>query len=259
MDTAHNSGTSGRAWAYGGLALGLVVSECANVAHSYVPPTGAAHGWQPAPGAVAGSLFWPLALFVAIEILARVEWPDGARWKALRLGGLVPVAAVAAFVSYRHMAGLLAHYGEDAWTAHLGPLAVDGLMVMATAALLATTGTRPARPRQEVAEEETASVEDVPTPARHTPPAVTAPDPAHPRLVAVPAPKRHTARTGTRAAKPQATVQAAREAADRLTAQKRAVGRRNLGEELRAAGFSCSNDRAVELLAALNTPTTQEA
>src|SRR3712207_8822817 len=47
------------------------------------------------------------------------------RWTLLRFVGLLPVASVAAFVSYQHLAGLLAHYGEDPLTATLGPLAVD--------------------------------------------------------------------------------------------------------------------------------------
>jgi hypothetical protein len=47
------------------------------------------------------------------------------------------VAGVAAFVSYRHLSGLLAHYGEEPIICIVGPLAIDGLMVMATAALLA--------------------------------------------------------------------------------------------------------------------------
>jgi hypothetical protein len=40
-------------------------------------------------------------------------------------------------VSYRHLSGLLAHYGEEPIIYYVGPLAVDGLMVMATAALAA--------------------------------------------------------------------------------------------------------------------------
>ncbi|GAB1695040.1 DUF2637 domain-containing protein [Krasilnikovia sp. M28-CT-15] len=129
---------SGRAWAYVGAILGGIVSIAANVAHSYVPPPGAPGGWSPQGGAVVGAIFWPVALFVAVEILARTAWPTGRRWSLLRFGGLVPVAGVAAFVSYKHLSGLLAFYGEDGWTATLGPLAVDGLMVMATGALLAT-------------------------------------------------------------------------------------------------------------------------
>jgi hypothetical protein len=87
---------------------------------------------------VALSTFWPIFLFVAVEILARTPWPSGARWAALRWVGLLPVALVAALVSYRHLSGLLGFYGEDPITVAIGPLAVDGLMVMATGALLAT-------------------------------------------------------------------------------------------------------------------------
>jgi hypothetical protein len=75
---------------------------------------------------------------VAIEILARIGWPTGLRWKLLRFLGLLPVALVAGIVSYRHMSGLLHYYGEDRLVAAIGPIAVDGLMVMATGALLAT-------------------------------------------------------------------------------------------------------------------------
>ncbi len=130
----------GRGWAYTGALLGGAVSIAANIAHSYIPPTHAPADWTPEAGAVIGSVFWPIALFVAVEILARIPWPDGRRWTALRFGGLVPVALVAAVVSYRHLSGLLDHYGEDALTVLIGPLAVDGLMVMATGALLATAG-----------------------------------------------------------------------------------------------------------------------
>jgi hypothetical protein len=87
-------------------------------------------------------VFWPVALFVAIEIMARTPWPEQRRWTWLRFGGLTAVATVAAIVSYRHQAGLLAFYGEDSVTTVLGPLAVDGLMVMAAGALLATRRTR---------------------------------------------------------------------------------------------------------------------
>lgn len=129
---------SGRGWAYIGAALGGTVSIAANVAHSYVPPVDAPAAWSPQTGAVVGAVFWPVALFVATEILARVVWPSGRAWSFLRFAGLLPVALVAALVSYKHLAGLLHFYGEDPVTAHLGPLAVDGLMVMATGALLAT-------------------------------------------------------------------------------------------------------------------------
>jgi len=168
---------SGRGWAYIGAALGGTVSIAANVAHSYVPPIAASGEWAPQPGAVVGAVFWPVALFVATEILARVPWPSGKRWTALRFAGLLPVALVAAFVSYRHLSGLLAFYGEDIVTAIVGPLAVDGLMVMATGALLAT-----ARRTVPALAEDTASAAPIAA-------EVTAPEPpAAPAVEAVPVP-----------------------------------------------------------------------
>jgi hypothetical protein len=80
---------------------------------------------------------------IAVEILARTAWPRGISWHLLRWAGLLPVAGVAAFVSYRHLSGLLQHYGEEPTVYYIGPLAVDGLMIMATGALLA--GGRAAR------------------------------------------------------------------------------------------------------------------
>jgi hypothetical protein len=135
--------SAGRAWAYGGATLGGLVSVAANVAHSYVPPVAADADWSPQPGAVIGAVFWPVALLVAVEILARVAWPADRLWLALRWAGVGPVALVAAVVSYRHLSGLLAFYREDAMTARLGPLAVDGLMLVATGALIATSANRP--------------------------------------------------------------------------------------------------------------------
>lgn len=134
------SARSGRVWAYLGTVTGGAVSIAANVAHTYVPPKGTPAGTHYVPqfGAVVGAVFWPLALFIVIETLARVAWPKGGRWVLLRFAGLAPVAVVAAIVSYRHLSGLLAYYGEDAITHTIGPLAVDGLMVMATGALIAT-------------------------------------------------------------------------------------------------------------------------
>jgi hypothetical protein len=137
-DTITPHAASGRGWGYVGAVLGGLVSIAANVAHSYVPPAHASAGWRPAIGDVVGAVFWPVALFVAIEILARTAWPRATRWVVVRFAGLLPVAVVAAIVSYGHLSGLLAHYGESALTSHLGPLAVDGLMVMASSALMAT-------------------------------------------------------------------------------------------------------------------------
>ena len=182
---------SGRRWAYIGAALGGTVSIAANIAHSYVPPTGADTAWSPNFGAVIGAVFWPVALFVATEILARVAWPSGWVWQLMRWAGMVPVAFVAALVSYRHLSGLLAFYGEEPIVCVLGPLAVDGLMVMATGAILATGHT------QHTLSVSVPAVPDpikVPAPAI-TPPAVPAPSITAPEPAVDPTPSTEPAAT----------------------------------------------------------------
>src|SRR5207302_2448766 len=89
------SDRSGRGWAYTGAIAGGLVSIAANVAHSFIPPHGAPATWTPEPGAVVGAVVWPVFLFIAVEILARVTWPTGPVWHVVRWAGLVPVAVVA--------------------------------------------------------------------------------------------------------------------------------------------------------------------
>lgn len=240
---------SGRRWAYLGALLGGVVSVLANVAHSYVPPAAAAPGWRPPVGAVVGAVFWPLALFVAIEVLARVVWPAGRRWVLLRFGGLLPVALVAAVVSYRHLSGLLAWYGEDRLTVTIGPLAVDGLMVVATAALVATS-----RPR-------TAEVPAVVVPPAAPVPVLVEPGPpAEPLPEAAPTAGVDTPRSATpdplpaakpASRRPASTPRRAAETTRRMCAALDADGM-NTSEIAAAVGIT---ERAVR--AALRPATTQ--
>lgn len=181
MSTTKN----GRAYAYIGAFSGGAVSVAANIAHSFIAPDGASADWNPEPGAVISAIVWPLFLFIAIEILARTPWPTGWGWNVLRWVGLPPVALVAAFVSYRHLSGLLDHYNEETLVVWFGPLAVDGLMLMATAALLAT-GKRTTRPTEPVpapapatlAEASSSDIPASPTvrPAAATPATNPAPD-----------------------------------------------------------------------------------
>lgn len=117
----------GRGIAWCGFVAGAVLSVAANVAHA-----------QPTAGARIAGAAWPLLLLLAFEVLTRVRWRPS-RWRAAaRYFGATAVAVVAAVMSYRHMAALLGRYGEDGFGAHLGPLAVDGLMVVCGAALLST-------------------------------------------------------------------------------------------------------------------------
>lgn len=172
--------TRGRGWAYTGAILGGAVSIVANIAHSYVPPTGAPTDWTPQKGAVTGSVVWPVILFFAVEILARVKWPNGQWWAVLRFGGFLPIAFVAGFVSYRHLSALLVFYGEDPLTAVIGPIAIDGLMVMATGALIVTARRYHADSELADAAASDAHAEHTPaiTHSHHTPEPAAVPGPA---------------------------------------------------------------------------------
>lgn len=127
--------TPGRGWARAGAVSGAAVSIAANVLHSFIPPAGAAKDWAPHGGAVFGAVWWPVSLFIALEVLVSSRWGESRWWLALRMAAVSPVAVVGAVVSYHHLSGLLAFYGEDGFTVRFGPVAVDGLMVVCSAAL----------------------------------------------------------------------------------------------------------------------------
>jgi hypothetical protein len=131
---------------------GIAVSIAANIAHSFVPPGAdelarlgvTAADYRPHGGAVALAVFWPVALLIGIEVVARTPWRQqlGWNWETVARLGLVPVAAVAAMVSYLHLSGLLLFYGEGDATSYVGPAAIDGLMILCSGALIATAGRR---------------------------------------------------------------------------------------------------------------------
>ncbi len=145
----------GTAWAWAGVAAGGAVSVAGNVLHSSLRPADLPAGadWHPHAGAVFGAVWWPLSLFLALEVLVTGRWGSTRRWVAARVLMVAPVAAVAAVVSYHHLSGLLGSWGEDGFTVRFGPVAVDGLMMVCSAALYRArvAGSEPAASRQVVA------------------------------------------------------------------------------------------------------------
>jgi len=181
----HRNRIPGRGWAYTGVILGGVVSIAANVAHSFIPPVTAPRNWHPSLGAIGFSMAWPVLLFVAVEIFVKPAWSRGGSYFLLRWLGLLPVALVAGFVSYRHLAGLLLHYGEEPIVAYAGPIAVDGLMVMATGALLVTGRLRHPAPATLVAAVQPTSAPAAAPAAAPSGPAAPTPAPAPPSPIVV--------------------------------------------------------------------------
>jgi len=110
------------------LALGVAASIAANVLHArdnLISQTIAA--WP------------PLALLLTVELISRVPVHHRAL-AAVRIAATAVIAAIAAWVSYWHMAGVTARYGESATSAHLMPLCVDGLIVVASISLVELAG-----------------------------------------------------------------------------------------------------------------------
>src|SRR2546430_8318053 len=59
---------------------------------------------------------------------------------AARLGATAGIAGIAAWVSYWHMAGVAAKYGESTSSAYLLPLSVDGLIIVGSVSLVELAG-----------------------------------------------------------------------------------------------------------------------
>ncbi|WAL66708.1 DUF2637 domain-containing protein [Amycolatopsis cynarae] len=134
--------TGGRLVAWAGFVFGSVMSIAANVLHAWLPATDEPPGWSPGLAPQIGAAVWPVGLMLAVEALSRTAWPKGFLWSLARFGGAGAVAMGSAVISYGHLRGLLLawHYGPPA--AAVGPLVLDGLMVVCGFALLAMSRPR---------------------------------------------------------------------------------------------------------------------
>lgn len=131
----------GKLVAWTGFIFGTVVSVAANVLAARIPPDHATAGWEPRLDTQLGSAVWPLALLLSIEVLARVAWPKGIAWSLARFGGLTIVAAGAFVISYQHINHVLASWGYEWLSQGVGPLVIDGLMIICGVAMLSKPGT----------------------------------------------------------------------------------------------------------------------
>lgn len=106
------------------LLLGVATSVAANVLHA-----------DPNPISQTIAAWPPLALWLTVELISRV--PAKQKWlAAVRLTATGSLAAIAAWVSYWHMAGVVSRYGEVGAAPYLIPLSVDGLVVVASVCLV---------------------------------------------------------------------------------------------------------------------------
>ena len=110
------------------LFVGVAASVAANVLHADPNPISQSiAGWP------------PLALLLTVELVSRV--PIHRRsLAALRVLATAVIAGIAAYVSYWHMAGVAARYGETDASPYLLPISVDGLIVVASISLVELAG-----------------------------------------------------------------------------------------------------------------------
>jgi len=130
----------GKFVAWMGFSFGSIVSVAANVLAARIVPEHAPADWQPSIFAQVGAAVWPLALLISVEVLSRVQWRRGALWGFARYGGAGTVALGSAVISYGHIRDVLGSWGYSPLGAGVGPLVVDGLMVVSGFALLAMAG-----------------------------------------------------------------------------------------------------------------------
>lgn len=115
------------------LTLGVAASVAANILHADEHPISQAIAAWP-----------PLALLLTVELVSRI--PVHRRGlAAVRIFATASIAGIAAWISYWHMVGTAAEYGEQGTSPYLLPITVDGLIVVASVSLVELAGNIRAR------------------------------------------------------------------------------------------------------------------
>lgn len=133
--------THGRVVAWAGFVFGSVTSIAANVLHAWLPVQDMSPGWTPGIAPQIGAAIWPIGLLLSVEVLSRAHWRRGGLWRLARYGGAGTVALGSAIISYGHVRDVLLAWGYGPLGASVGPLTLDGLMVVSGFALLSMTAT----------------------------------------------------------------------------------------------------------------------
>lgn len=134
--------------AWVGFAFGSVMSIAANVLHTWLPASDMPPGWAPGIAPQIGAAVWPIGLLISVEILSRVRWRPGFLYALARYGGAGTVAFGSGVISYGHLRELLLAWDYGHPGADVGPLVLDGLMVVSGFALLAMSDHQPRQDHQ---------------------------------------------------------------------------------------------------------------
>lgn len=132
--------TLGSLWtgavAYVSLGVGAGLSMAGNLADTY-RTRGA--GQVDALDKIL-ALAWPALVILAIEMFVSERWKRSAMFQIWRWTGCLAIGSMAMVASWTHLHDLLASRGQLAIVAILGPLAIDGMVIMATGLILSSRG-----------------------------------------------------------------------------------------------------------------------
>jgi hypothetical protein len=81
---------------------------------------------------------WPILVLLAIEMFVSPRWSTARMFQVWRWLGCLAVGGMAMVVSWTHLHDLMASRGQLYLVSVLGPLAIDGMAIMATGLILST-------------------------------------------------------------------------------------------------------------------------
>jgi hypothetical protein len=123
--------------AYVALLVGAGLSVAGNVADTYRTRGDATDALDVI---LAGA--WPVLVLLTIELFVSRRWSPERGFQVLRWAGCLAIGSMAMMVSWVHLHDLLDSRGQILPVATGGPLAIDGMAIMATGLLLSTRGLR---------------------------------------------------------------------------------------------------------------------
>lgn len=127
----------GKLWtgavAYVSLLVAAGVSMAGNLADTYRTRAGQVDSLDKVLAVI-----WPLFVILAIEMFVNPRWKRTPMFQAWRWLGCLAIGGMAMVASWTHLHDLMASRGQLPVVAILGPLAIDGMAIMATGLILST-------------------------------------------------------------------------------------------------------------------------
>ncbi len=127
----------GKLWtgavAYVSLLVGAGLSVAGNLADTYRTRGADVDGLDKVMAAG-----WPILVILAIEMFVSPRWSERGMFQVWRWIGCLTVGGMAMVVSWTHLHDLMASRGQLPAVTVLGPLAIDGMAIMATGLILST-------------------------------------------------------------------------------------------------------------------------